>query len=183
MLNILIPPTEGWDEEKEEFVTNSDAVMLRLEHSLLSISKWEAKWHKFYYAKKDKTPEELLDYIRCMTINPNVDDKDYLRLTQSDVNRIRDYIDDPMTATTFSESQRKKGSHRRENISSELIYYWMIQYGIPFECEKWHINRLLTLIRICNVKNSKPEKKSNRELLKEHAAINERNKKLFNTKG
>ena len=47
----------------------------------------------------------------------------------------------------------------RETPASELIYWYMSQLGIPFECDKWNLNRLLTLIRLAAAKqnNQKPD--------------------------
>lgn len=184
MLKITIPADEMWDEIREEFVPGGNGVTLQLEHSLVSISKWESKWKKPYYGKGKKTEEELLDYIRCMTITQNVDPAVYYRLTQDNINEIVAYMEDPMTATTFPGDRfRKKPSGRPETPTAELIEYWMLCAGIPWECRKWHINRLLTLIRVCDFKNSKPQKRSQADIMREHASLNEMNRKRFNTKG
>lgn len=186
MLKITIPPVEMWDEKKEEFVLAGNPITLQLEHSLVSISKWESKWKKPYYGQAKKTSEELLDYVRCMTITQNVDPSVYTRLNLENLKVIINYIDDPMTATTFSsdrQAQKNRVSRRRETITSELVYYWMISYNIPHEYEKWHINRLLTLIRVCGVKNATPKKKSQADLYRENARLNAINRQKFNTKG
>lgn len=181
MLQITIPVgPEGWDPVKEEFVS-PDEKILHLEHSLVSLSKWESTWCKPFLTKARKTDEEVLDYIKCMTITRNVDPDIYNHLTNENVDEIEKYIDSPMTATTVREVNNGKTS--REIVTSELIYYWMIVLGIPFECEKWHINRLLTLIKVCNAKNSKQTPRSQNQLIKDYAAINAANKKKFNTKG
>ena len=145
MLTITIPATEEFDEVKGEFVYTKEQT-LQLEHSLISISKWESKWCKPFLAKGDKTFEETIDYIKCMTLNKNVDDEVYRCLTSDNVAAINEYIGAPMTATTFSGNEH--GKKNGEQITSELVYYWMVALNIPFECEKWHINRLLTLIRV-----------------------------------
>ena len=181
MLRITIPRSEGWDPVKEEFVDVEPAVTLDLEHSLVALSKWESKWNKPFFAQKPKTDEEVLDYIVCMTVTENVDPKVYYRLSKENVTKINDYINAPMTATTFSEDQQ--GKKNREQITSELIYYWMTALNIPWEAQNWHINRLLTLVRVCNVKNAPPKKMSRNELIARQRAINEANKKRFNTKG
>jgi hypothetical protein len=155
MLKITIPPTEQWDESTNEFIYTK-AHNLSLEHSLVSISKWESKWNKPFLSKENKSYEETIDYIRCMTLTQNVDPKVYRFLTAKNVTEINRYIDAPMTATWFSDSKQSKRTS--EQITSELIYYWMIALNIPFECQKWHLNRLLTLIRVCNVKNKPPKK-------------------------
>ena len=158
MLQITIPAVDQcWDEQKQEFVSIKEQ-KLQLEHSLVSLSKWESKWRKAFLAKQDKTYAETLDYIRCMTITPNVDPQVYNFLTVDNINQINDYIAAPMTATVFSEDN--SGRNNREVVTSELIYYWMIALNIPFECQKWHLNRLLTLIRVCNIKNTPPKKRS-----------------------
>ena len=180
MLQIKIPATEAWDEDKEEFIQTSHEQVLQLEHSLVSISKWEAKWCKPFLTKEDKTYEETLDYIKCMTITQNVKDETYNRLTKSNINEINNYISESRTATTFSDN---KSGTNREIITSELIYYWMISLNIPMECQKWHINRLLTLIRVCNVKNTSPKKMNKREIASRYASLNAARRKQFNSRG
>lgn len=181
MLQITIPPAEKWDKKNQEFVYTK-AQTLRLEHSLVSISKWEAKWGKRFFSNEEKSPEEVLDYVRCMTITQNVDPSVYGNLSNDNISQINEYIYAPMTATTFPEEPPSNG--RRENISSELIYYWMVAANIPFECEKWHINRLLTLIRIYHMKNRSPKNKPNRrQTLQRYAAINASRRARLGTKG
>lgn len=169
MLRITIPATEQWDESKNEFVyTKSQS--LSLEHSLVSLSKWESKWCKPFFAKEPKTVEETIDYIRCMTLTQNVDVDIYNYLTNENIVQVNKYIEAPMTATWFKDTGNKTSN--REQITAELIYYWMISLGIPFECQKWHLNRLLTLIRVCNVKNQPPKKMSKKQILSRNAALN-----------
>ena len=180
MLTITIPATEEFDEIKGEFVYTKEQT-LQLEHSLISISKWESKWCKSFLSKQDKTAEEVIDYIKCMTLNSNIDESVYRCLTQANLNTINEYIGAPMTATYFSED--KNGKNNKEVITSELIYYWMISLQIPFECQKWHLNRLLTLIRVCNVKNAPPKKMSRRDVMSRNASLNAARRKQLNTKG
>ena len=180
MLRIIIPECEFWDEVKEEFI-HIKAVALQLEHSLVSISKWESKWHKPFLSTKDKTVEEIVDYIRCMTLTQNVNPLSYSFITNDIIEQVCDYIGDPMTATWFSKEDEK--SYSREIITAELIYYWMIALGIPFECQKWHLNRLMTLIRVCNIKNAAPKKLSRKEIAKRNAAINAARRKANKSKG
>ena len=180
MLQITIPDTELYDERKGEFVSVKGQT-LQLEHSLVSLSKWESKWCKSFLSNSNKTDEEVLDYIRCMTITQNVDPDIYNYLSPDNIVKINKYIEAPMTATYFSEDNSKKGG--REVVTSELIYYWMIALNIPFKCEKWHLNRLLTLIRVCNIKNSPPKKRSRKEILSRNAALNAARKQQFNTRG
>ena len=179
MLQITIPAVEQWDEEKQEFV-NTKEQTLQLEHSLISLSKWESKWCKAFLTKEEKTFEETLDYIKCMTLTKNVDPNVYNYLTNKNIEEINSYIEAPMTATYFS--QDKSGRISREQITAELIYYWMIAFNIPFECQKWHLNRLLTLIKVCDVKNT-PQKRSAKEIMSQNAALNAARRKKFNTKG
>ena len=180
MLQITIPSTELWDEHKEEFVYVKEKT-LQLEHSLVSLSKWESKWNKSFLSSSDKTNEEIIDYIRCMTITQNVDPEVYTRLKNNVIKQIYDYINAPMTATVISDT--KRGGSSREVITSELIYYWMIALNIPFECQKWHLNRLLTLIRVCEIKNTPPKSMNRREIMNRNAALNAARRKQFNTKG
>jgi hypothetical protein len=153
---------------------------LTLEHSLVSISKWESKWHRAFLAKGEKTYEETVDYIKCMTITQNVDDRIYSLLTNENVHNVREYIEAEMTATKFSND--KKGTNR-EIITSEIIYYWMIELNIPFECQKWHLNKLLTLINVCNIKKTPPKKMSRNEILRRNAALNASRRNSLNTRG
>lgn len=181
MLQIVIPVTEErWDEDKEEFIS-AEEVTLQLEHSLISISKWESKWCKSFLSSNEKTYEETIDYIKCMTLSRNVNPDVYARLTNTNIEQINDYISAPMTATYFSDDKNKGRS--REQITSELIYYWMIALNIPVEFEKWHLNRLLTLIRVCNVKNQPPKKMSKRDIMSRNAALNAQRRAQLNTKG
>lgn len=181
MLTIEVPISpEGWDERKQEFV-DAKTQTLQLEHSLVSLSKWESKWQKPFYSKKEMSAEETLDYIKCMTLTKNVDPEVYNCLTRENVKEVMDYIGDPMTATTFGKDD--KGPNNREVITSELIYYWMIASNIPFECQKWHLNRLITLIRVCSIKNTPPKKRSKRDIMSRNAALNASRRKQMNTKG
>jgi len=180
MLRITIPAVEQWDERKQEFVTTKEQT-LQLEHSLVSLSKWESKWCKAFLTKQEKTFEETLDYIKCMTITQNVDPEVYNYLTNKNIEEINNYIDAPMTATYFSDDKTAKSS--RGQITAELIYYWMIALNIPFECQKWHLNRLLTLIKVCNIKNQPPKKRSRKEIMSRNAALNAARRKQLNTKG
>ena len=181
MLQLTIPLSpEGWDEVNEVFI-EPKVTTIKLEHSLLSLSKWESKWCEPFLSKKNLTNEESLDYIRCMTVSKNVDPKVYLHITKENVDEIIKYINAPMTATTFSKNSNGKSS--KEVITSELIYYWMIAYQIPSEYEKWHLNRLLTLIRICSIKNSPPKKMGRGEVMRNNAALNAARRKKLNTKG
>ena len=185
MLQITIPAAirEDFDEEKNEFIYTpiTKEQTLQLEHSLVSLSKWESKWCKAFLSKTPKTDEETLDYIRCMTLTQHVNPDIYNYLSRENIEAINRYIESPMTATYFSEDKNSKGS--REVVTSELIYYWMIALNIPFECQKWHLNRLLTLIRVCNVKNAPPKKMSKRDIMSRNAQLNAARRKQLNTKG
>ena len=180
MLPITIESNELWDEIHEEFVTVKKQT-IQLEHSLVSLSKWESKWCKSFFSKEPKTNEEIIDYIRCMTLTKNVPPEVYLCLGDENIRLITEYINAPMTATFFPNDNKPRT--RREQITSELIYYWMIVANIPFECEKWHLNRLLTLIRVCEIKNQPAKKKSKREQANEYAALNKQRRKEWNTRG
>lgn len=180
MLHIVIPAAEIYDQEQNLFIQVKEK-SLSLEHSLVSISKWESKWQKPFLSKdQEKSREEVIDYIRCMTLTQNVDPNDYYRLTKKEFDQIRDYIDSPMTATTFSDKERG-GS--KKVITAEIIYYWMIALNIPFECQKWHLNRLLTLIKVCNIKNAPPKKMSKAEMAKRNRSLNAARRKKLNTTG
>lgn len=169
--------------ESEQRFVSTRPVSLRLEHSLVSVSKWEMKWRKPFLVKDPpKTREETIDYIRCMTINQNVDPLVYYAITNKEMAEIQTYIDTQFTATTFDRS--KNGSRaNRQIVTSELIYYWMVAYQIPFECQKWHLSRLMTLIEICNVKNQPSKKMSRQEILSQNKALNAARRAKMNTKG
>jgi hypothetical protein len=148
---------------------------------LVSLSKWESKWCKPFLAKGEQTLEETRDYIRCMTITQNVDDKVYKYIPTSVITQVRKYIDEEMTATKFSNNQK---TINREIITAEIIYYWMIALNIPFDpCQKWHLNRLLTLINVCNLKNSPQKKMSKKEIASRNARLNAERKKALRTEG
>ena len=180
MLKITIPAVEEWDEARQEFISTKETELC-LEHSLVSISKWESKWHKHFIGNKDLTSEMLIDYIRCMTLTQNVNPEVYYAMNDDVITQIKNYIDDSQTATWFSESNEKKYS--RDIITSEIIYYWMIALQIPFECQKWHLNRLLTLIRVCNEKNQPEKKMSQAEVMRRNREINEARRRALNTRG
>lgn len=179
MLELTICEPEKWDEVNQVFIP-SKKHEIRMEHSLVSIAKWEAKWNKPFLSKQEKTHEEIMDYIKCMTLTQNVDPYIFNYLDERNADMINKYIDSPMTATTFSE---QGGKANREIITSEIIYYWMITFNIPFECQKWHLNRLLTLVRVCSIKNQQPKKMSKRDIVSRNAALNAARKKQLNTKG
>lgn len=184
MITIHIPAREYFDERTETF-ENYPARSYKLEHSLLSISKWESKWHKPFIErdkeKKKSLPEEL-DYIRCMAIGDVPDEKTLYAIPASEVQRVSDYINDSMTATWFNEKKEGRTPDRHV-ITSEIIYYWMISHSIPFECEKWHLNRLLTLIRVCNIKAGGQKKMSKQEAAAQRRALNAQRKQKYHTKG
>lgn len=180
MLKITIPAREMYDEEENLFFMTKEQTLC-LEHSLVSISKWESRWCKPFISKELKTTNETIDYIKCMTLTQNVDPNVYNAVTDDIIDQVNNYIDAPMTATTFSNIGGNRPS--REIVTSELIYYWMVAFNIPSKYEKWHLNRLLTLIRICNVKNQPSKKMSARDTARQYASLNEARRKRHNTKG
>lgn len=179
MLELVIPQQELWDEQNNEFI-KVDETHLQLEHSLVSISKWESRWKKPFLLKNgEKTLEETLDYIKCMTLN-DVDPVVYTALTQDDVNKISAYIEDPMSATWFNDRNQRPS---REIITSEKIYYWMTAAQIPFECQYWHLNRLMTLIRICSIESQPKKKMSRNDIYNQNRALNEARRAKMKSKG
>ena len=194
MLELTIPPRneDEWDSHLKEFVKlQFKGATLRLEHSLIAISKWEAKYHKPYLENSDMTAEELAYYVRCMTITQSVPDEVYDNLTPENYNEIVEYIKDPMTATWFSKGAKPDGAgpQKKQVVTSELIYYWMIAQNIPVEFEKWHLNRLMTLIEVCSIKNAEAngqttkKKLSQRDLAVNNTKLNEMRRKAMHTKG
>ena len=183
MLTITIPGRELYDEETNTF-RSTKSQTLQLEHSLVSLSKWESKWCKPFLTQEEKTLEETIDYIKCMTITQNVNPDVYTNLLadKESVRSINAYIDAPMTATTFS-SNKQSGGGKKEITTSELIYYWMISFNIPMECQKWHLNKLLTLIRVCDVKNTPPKKMNKKDIINQYASLNAARRQQMNSKG
>lgn len=180
MLQIDVPAGEFFNEITNQF-EYSKATTLTLEHSLVSLSKWESNHCKPFLTGDEKTNEEILDYIKCMTLTQNVDPNVYKSLSNENIDKINKYINDPHTATTVRENPNAPKS--REIITSELIYYWMIALQIPFECQKWHLNRLLMLIKVCNIKNAPPQKMTQRQLISRNAALNAARRKQLNSRG
>lgn len=184
MLTVTIPDYNGFDEETQEFVTIKGAT-LQLEHSLISLKKWEQKWHIAFLDKKtQKTNEQMLDYIRCMTINPNINDDVYKIIPTTVATEIIKYIEDPMTATWFSDNKTIGAqSNKGEVVTAEIIYYWMIALNIPVEFQKWHLNSLLTLIRVVNIKNQPNKKMGDKEWASQRAALNAKRRARSHSKG
>jgi hypothetical protein len=181
MLTITVLGTEYFDEETETFETIGDDFELELEHSLLSLSKWESKFQKPFLSQNSKSVDEILSYIESMILNTKYPSDILNRLTQKDLDKINAYIESKESATTFGQMPERRG--RGEIITSELIYYWMVAFNIPFECESWHLNRLFALIRICNIKNQKPRKVPRNEMAQRNRELNERRKAELNTRG
>ena len=185
MLKLHIPERSFWHEDLEVFIYTKEKDIV-LEHSLISLSKWEAKWKKPFLGRNEKTTEESIDYIRCMTVTPNVDNSVYFGITPDIMEQINKYIEDPMTATTFTEAEEAKarGMNRSGSfITSELIYYWMLSLNIPVEFEKWHLNRLLTLIKICNVKSQDPRKMSKGAVARQIHSLNAARRARMHSRG
>lgn len=179
MLEITIEAKEFYNQQQNRFITTPSCT-LTLEHSLISLAKWESKWHIPYLSNTEKTAEQELDYIRCMIIG-NIPNEDILKaLSVDNILDIKVYIDDPMTATVFSKNQKKM---KREVITAEVIYSRMFENNIPIECQKWHLNRLLTLIRVCDLNNSPKQKMTKKETLAYYAAQNTARRAKYNSRG
>lgn len=178
MLRIEIPAAEQFDEATNRFIYTK-ATNLQMEHSLVSLAKWESKWHKPFLGKEQKTAEETIDYLRCMTITQNVDPLIYHAIPNKKMEEIKAYIDDKMTATWFSED----GKQSNDVITAEIIYDWMIAFNIPSEYAKWHLNRLLTLIRVRSIKSAPQKKMKKEEQAKNYRALNAARRKKLNSKG
>ena len=180
MLTIVVPGIEMFDERSQEFTTRDD-VVLELEHSLVSLSKWESIYEKPFLGNTEKTIDEVVGYIKAMTLTPEVPEEIFKKLSEGNITEINKYIDARMTATWFSEMPGAPKS--REVITSEVIYYWMIAFNIPFECERWHLNRLFTLIRVCSIKQGKPQKMSRSQIAAQNRELNAQRRAQFNTTG
>jgi len=179
MLEVTIPQTSFYDEANNLFIDINEQT-LTLEHSLVSIEKWEAKWHVPFLSREPKTYEQTVDYIRCMTLTKNVDPLVYRAVTGDVIEKVNAYIDEPMTATTFSKDNSPPS---REIVTAELVYYWMTALNIPYECRKWHFNRLMTLVRVCNLKNSPGKKMSKRATASRNRELNRARRNKYKTKG
>lgn len=180
MLTIIIKGQEFFDEESNSFIETKE-LKLELEHSLVSLSKWESK-HQKPFLSTEKSNEEIYDYIKCMIISPLEYDDSDLNFSDDNLKRIREYIESDQSATTFGEMP-SRNTRAGEIITSELVYYWLVAYNIPFECENWHINRLFSLVKICNIKNSKDKKMPRHQIAQRNREINERRKAELATKG
>lgn len=180
MLTLEVPERELFDDDTSSFIQLPKTI-LQVEHSLVSLSKWEMKWCKPFITRDKKLTEEVIDYIRCMTITQNVHSNAYIGLPNEIIQQVEEYIEAPMTATWFNEKEKSLPS--REVITAEIIYYWMIAQNIPMECQKWHLNRLLTLIRVCSIKNQPPKKQDRREMLKSRNALNAARRTQMQSKG
>lgn len=180
MLRIIIPGEEHFDDETQSFSTVDD-VVLDLEHSLVSLSKWESEYQKPFLSTAEKSSEEIFGYLKAMVITPKVGPDVLYQLTQQNIDQIQEYVDSSQSATTFGNMPERRGPG--EVITSELIYYWMVAFNIPFECQHWHLNRLFSLIRVCNLKNSKPKPLSRHEIAERNRALNAKRKEELNTRG
>lgn len=188
MLEIHVkagPGKEIWDPKKETFINIGKLDKdydLSLEHSLISISLWESKWHVPFISKDAHTEEQTIHYIKCMTINKNVPDVVYDHMTLEDVKKISEYIHDPMSATTITH-YGEDNKRSRQIITSEVIYGWMVGLQIPWEAQKWHLNRLLKLIEVCNAQNTPPKKMSSKDVIKRNRELNAARRAKYNSKG
>lgn len=179
MLKIVVSD-EGFNDSTQTFEP-VDPVELELEHSLVSLSKWESKHQKPFLSSEQKTSEEIYDYLQAMVLTPGVDPDVLLRCSQDNIDLIQVYIDSSQSATTFGMMPDRQGPS--EVITSELIYYWMVAFNIPFECQYWHLNRLFALVRICNIKNSKPRKMSRHEIAQRNRDLNAQRRAELGTSG
>lgn len=182
MITVTVPKGEVFDNTHQVFWRVHKDTVIQLEHSLISLQKWEARWHVPFLANKEKTIEQTIDYVRCMCLSTNVKEDVFYCIPKKEMDRIVEYIYDPMTATTITNKSGKKGG-KKKIVTAEVIYYWMIALNIPYEYRKWHLNQLLTLIQVINAESASPKKRSKQEIMQEYRAINEANKKKFNTKG
>lgn len=180
MLRIQLGGKEHYDESNNKFVV-VNGVDVELEHSLISLSKWESKFQKPFLSEGNKTNDELLGYVDAMILTPDYPKEVLDRISPEEMSKINDHMDSKQSATTFPISRETKG--KSETVTSELIYYWMVTFNIPFECETWHLNRLFSLIRICNLKNAKPVKRSANQIAQERRELNAQRRSQMGTSG
>lgn len=185
MFQVCIPEQHyEFLNEKDEFISvDVNETKFKIEHSLISIRKWEQKWHKPFLTEDDKTKEETMDYIRCMTITPNIDQNVYNWIPSDVFKNIMDYIQDPSTATWFNDKKIGAQKTKNEVVTAEIIYYWMISLSIPIELEKWHLNQLLTLIKVVSIKNDKDNKLDPKLASKQRVALNKARRAKYHSKG
>lgn len=181
MLRLVIPGDEAFNEKTSEIVPAGPDTEIDLEHSLASLSKWESEYQKPFLSTVKKTPEEIFSYLKAMVVTPGLDSELLLKLPKTEIDKVQAYIDSPQSATTFGLLPETKGPG--ETITSELIYYWMVAYNIPWEAQTWHLNRLFSLVKICNIKNSKPKKINQREAAQQRARLNAERRAKLGTKG
>jgi hypothetical protein len=179
VLQLKIVTAEAFDEGASEFVS-ANFVMVELEHSLVSLSKWESKWEIPFLGSEAKTSDQVLDYVRMMFSGEEFPEELLQYFTKEHYAEINAYINAKMTATWINEPMPPVSA---EVVTSELIYYWMISLGIPFECEHWHLNRLLMLIKVCNIKNAPDKKLSSREVAQRNRDLNAQRRQELGTKG
>lgn len=182
MLTLHIDAQDGFDNNTNEFIHIKETT-LQLEHSLVSLKKWEQKYHVPFLDKKtEKTMEQWLFYVQCMTYTQNVDPNVFKYMSSENFKKVVDYIEDPMTATWFSDNKNGSSSWNKEIVTAEIIYYWMIELGIPIQFEKWHLNQLMTLIRVINIKRD-PKKMGKKEQAMQRSALNAQRKAKYHSKG
>ncbi len=181
MFRLIIEPEEMFDERNKVFVPAGEVVVINLEHSLVSLSKWESKYQKPFLTAQKKTAEEIFEYFKVMIVDEDIDPELLHKCTQKNFEDIQRYIDSSQTATTFS--MMPKGKPSTEIITSELIYYWMVAFTIPWEAQYWHLSRLLTLIQVCDRKNSKPKPMSKAEMARQRAELNAKRRAELGTRG
>lgn len=186
MITITIPEREIFIDEEDgsTSLVRIPGTKLQLEHSLISLRKWESIWHKAFLSKRDKTLEEIISYIKCMTINVVTDERVYEFLPRDAVNKIINYLEDPYSATTFRDPEKLIGAQKnsKEIVTAETIYWWLIALNIPVEFQKWNLNQLLTLIKFVNAKNN-PKKMNKADTAKMYAELNRQRRSQWNTKG
>lgn len=181
-LILKVPAQSGFDSDRNEFVEVKETT-LQLEHSLISLKKWEQKYHKPFLDKEhDKTAEEWIYYVECMTMTQNVDPNVYKYMSMDTLRQITEYIEDPMTATWFSDSPQSKAKQNKEIVTAEIVYYWMIELNIPIQFEKWHLNQLLTLIRVINIKHDS-KKMGKKEQAMQRSALNAQRRAKAHSRG
>lgn len=179
---------ELFDEETNTFL-HPVGKKLHLEHSLLSISKWEAEW-EIPFLNTDKTSEQSLSYIKCCVLDDDFDELLLNTLSDKNILDFNAYLSKGMTAkkiidlrSSLSQKRKSRRPASQKALTSEDIYYSMIQFHVWKECEEWPLQRLLSLLQLCSLKSNSTGEMSKSDQAKFYREENARRKAKYHTNG